>query len=104
MRDVTVDELAVALDEGALVIDVREHMEWQRGHIPGTRLLPMSQLGARVGELDRSTRLYVICQSGNRSGAMTDALRGMGFDAWSVQGGVNAWLRAGRGVATGTAA
>ncbi|MCB0907545.1 MAG: rhodanese-like domain-containing protein [Nocardioidaceae bacterium] len=104
MRDVTVDDLAVALDEGAAVIDVREHMEWVRGHIPGTSLMPMSQLGARVGELDRSSRLYVLCQSGNRSGAMTDALRSMGFDAWSVQGGVGAWLRSGRSVATGTAA
>jgi rhodanese-related sulfurtransferase len=104
MRDVTVDQLANALDEGANVIDVREPLEWASGHISGTTLIPMSQLGARVGELDRSKPLYVVCRSGNRSGAMTDALRGMGFDAWNVHGGVIAWQRSGRPLVSGSAA
>jgi rhodanese-related sulfurtransferase len=102
MSEVALDNFAAAHADGATVIDVREPGEYVGGHVPGAVLVPMGQLPSRVSDLDRSRPLYVICASGNRSGAMTDYLRRAGFDAWSVAGGTSAWARSGRPVVTGT--
>ncbi|WP_404386469.1 rhodanese-like domain-containing protein [Knoellia locipacati] len=101
MIDITLDELASELSRGASVIDVREPREYVAGHIPGSLLVPLTQLSSRLGELDRSRPVYVVCESGNRSSAMTHFLIGQGFDAKSVLGGVGGWVRSGRPVVTG---
>jgi len=36
------------------LIDVRQPGEYQRGHLPGVRLIPMAELAERLGDLDRS--------------------------------------------------
>lgn len=102
MWDIDTETFAAATQQGdAVVVDVREAMEYVQGHVPGAIPMPMSQLGSRLHELNRSARLYLICATGNRSGAMTDALRQMGFDAWNVAGGTMAWVRSGRPLESG---
>lgn len=101
MSEISLEKFASAHADGAAVIDVREPAEYIGGHVPGAVLMPMGQLPSRTGELDRSRPVYVICASGNRSGAMTDYLRQVGFDARSVAGGTSGWVRAGRPVVTG---
>ena len=51
------------------LVDVREPHEFDDvlGHVPGARLLPLAELAARSGELDRGTPLVAICRSGTRS-------------------------------------
>ncbi len=95
------DHLEAALTQGATVIDVREPREYVEGHVPGALLVPMSQLPARVEELDRQAPVHVICATGNRSAAMTDFLQQRGFTAYNVAGGTKAWVRSGRPVVTG---
>ena len=56
----------------------------------------MGRLTSRLDELDRTRPVYVVCASGNRSSAMTDALTSAGFDAVNVAGGTQAWAAAGR--------
>jgi rhodanese-related sulfurtransferase len=99
--EVDVDQLAAAVDGGALVVDVRERGEYAQVHIPGAVLIPMGQLAGRLGELDRASSVYVVCATGNRSLAMTDLLRASGFDAYSVAGGTQAWVSSGRAVGVG---
>ena len=96
MREITVDQLATELDEGATVVDVREVAEYREGHVPGAANIPMGRLPDRLEELDRSRPVYVVCASGNRSRAMTDVLTGAGFDAVNVAGGTSAWAQSGR--------
>lgn len=36
------------------LIDVRQPGEYEGGHLPGARLLPIAELADRLGELDRS--------------------------------------------------
>ena len=95
MWNIDIDTLAAAPSD-VVVVDVREPMEFARGHVPGAVPIPMSQLSSRLGELDRSRPTFLICATGNRSGAMTDLLRSRGFDAWNVAGGTAAWVRSGR--------
>jgi rhodanese-related sulfurtransferase len=96
MREITVERLASALQQGATLVDVREPAEYRDGHVPGAVNIPMGQLNGRLGEIDRDRPVHVVCASGNRSSAMTDLLTANGFDAINVAGGTSAWLRAGR--------
>ncbi len=101
MREIDIDQVAAALESGAALIDVREPDEYVEGHVPGALNVPMSVLGSRIDELDRSEPVHVICASGNRSSAMADLLVAQGFDAVNVRGGTGAWIKAGRPVQTG---
>ena len=92
MFDVTLDDFAAAHTTGAQVVDVREPAEYIAGHVPGAAMIPMGQLPDRLTEIDRSKPVFVVCQSGGRSSAMTDVLRHHGFDAHSVTGGTAAWF------------
>ena len=103
MCDIDVDRLEVVLKEGGVLVDVREPAEYAAGHVPGARLIPMGQLTSRLEELDRGTRVHLICASGNRSDAMTDVLIARRFDAVNVVGGTTAWIQSGRPVESGLA-
>ena len=100
--EIDVEHLERARLDGATVVDVREPGEYVAGHVPGSALMPMGQLASRLGELDKTRPVYVVCASGNRSAAMADLLRAAGYDAYSVAGGTAAWERSGRPVETGT--
>ncbi len=102
--EINIDQLAAAVRDGAAVIDVREPQEYVNGHVPGAELIPMGELPARTGDIERDEPVYVICASGNRSAAMTDFLRQSGIDARSVAGGTSAWAAAGHPVVVGRAA
>ena len=101
MSDVTLDDFtAVHATGSAQVVDVREPAEYVAGHVPGAALIPMGQLPDRLAEIDQSKPVFVICESGGRSAAMTDVLLHHGFDAHTVTGGTAAWTKAGRPVDT----
>ena len=72
--EISIDSYAANRAEG-ITVDVRERMEYAYGHVPGAVWIPMGQLASRLGELDRSKPVHVICTTGNRSKAMADLLR-----------------------------
>lgn len=102
--EIDIEQLDRARPGDATVIDVRERSEYVTGHIPGAELLSMTQLSFRLGEIDKTRPVYVVCASGNRSAAMTDVLVAAGYDAYSVTGGTAAWARSGRPLETGVPA
>lgn len=101
MREVSIKAFASARADGAVTIDVREPGEYLAGHVPGVRLVPMSELAARLDELPRNQPLYLICQTGNRSLDVAGFLAREGFDARSVAGGTSGWQAAGYPVIRG---
>ncbi len=101
MSEVVVDVFAAAHADGAFVLDVREPYEYVGGHVPGARLVPVGQVPARLPDIPRGERVYVVCASGNRSRVVTDLLRRSGYDAYSVVGGTSAWIGSGRPVVAG---
>jgi rhodanese-related sulfurtransferase len=77
------------------VVDVRRLGEHQSGHVPGARHVPLDELAARIDELDRGRRTFVICGTGYRSSIACGLLEREGFaDLVNVVGGHAAWRAA----------
>lgn len=88
------------LGESVVLLDVREHDEWQRGHAPGAQHIPMGEVPARMAEINSGAQLYLVCKVGGRSQRVAQFLQRHGFDAVDVDGGMLAWAGAGRPVVT----
>ncbi|MBI4285069.1 MAG: hypothetical protein HY670_04100 [Chloroflexi bacterium] len=75
-----------------LLLDVRQPEEYAAGHIPGAKLVPLGELEARQGELDRRKKVIAYCHSGRRSMAAAIALTELGFKAvYNMTGGIASW-------------
>lgn len=77
-----------------LLLDCREQDEYELVHIKTARLLPMSEITARVDELaeHRDAEIIVYCHHGMRSLQVATWLRQQGFTrAMSMSGGVDRW-------------
>ncbi len=84
--------------EGYRVIDVREQVEWDQGHIPDATLLPLADLLARAPELlpNRDERLLLHCAVGARSSRASAHLAGLGYsDIVNLVDSLGDWRAAG---------
>jgi len=79
-----------------LLIDVREPEEFAAGAIPGAVLVPLGSVldGSALDGLPRDQEIVVQCQVGARSLTAARVLRGLGFDASNLDGGILAWYAA----------
>lgn len=104
--DVTEAERRLREDPaGPILLDVRELGEFSEVRAPGAVLVPTSQFQARVGELPADRPLMVVCHLGGRSAAVAGFLLRAGrTDVVNVEGGMDAWERAGLPVRRGTPA
>lgn len=74
------------------VLDVREPGEVEKGAIENSVRIPLGQLAARAGELDRDRLWIVHCAGGYRSSIATSILRRAGFlDIANLTGGYDGW-------------
>ncbi|KAF5418725.1 MAG: Thiosulfate sulfurtransferase GlpE [Candidatus Methanogaster sp.] len=77
---------------GFQLLDVRQPREYEAGHIPGAKLIPLGELEYRYGELDRDKRIIPYCRSGHRSMAASTILCGLGFsNVYNLNGGIRKW-------------
>jgi rhodanese-related sulfurtransferase len=91
------------IEEGAILIDIREADERARERIPGARHLALSRLEEADLAVHRGRPVIFHCRTGARTlgnaGRLADRLGG-GCDAYLVEGGLDAWRKAGLPVAT----
>lgn len=78
----------------AIVVDVRQPGEWDRGHIKEATHVPLAQLSSRLEQLPRDRAIITVCQGGHRSARAARTLTRAGHDALNLRGGMNAWQRA----------
>ena len=74
-------------DGSVTLLDTRTVEEFAHGHIDGFTNIPVDELRERLGELDKSKPVYVICQSGLRSYIACRILVGNGFECYNFSGG-----------------
>ena len=74
-------------DGSVTLLDTRTVEEFAHGHIDGFTNIPVDELRERLGELDKSKPVYVICQSGLRSYIACRILAGNGFECYNFSGG-----------------
>ncbi len=78
--------------DGVTILDVRQPNEYQSGHIPGAKLIPLPQLGERIKELDPKKPVVVYCAIGGRSRVAAQMLAGKGFEeVYNLTGGIRSW-------------
>ncbi|MFN7940791.1 MAG: molybdopterin-synthase adenylyltransferase MoeB [Thermoanaerobaculia bacterium] len=90
----SVEELRARREAGEALelLDIREAHEAEIASIPGARLFPLSELPARLHELDSARTYTLSCHRGVRSLQAYDLLRRAGFGRLRVlAGGVDAW-------------
>jgi hydroxyacylglutathione hydrolase len=79
-----------------VILDVRGRSEWDAGHLPGVRHIPLAELPDRIGELPPDAPIVVHCQGGGRSAIAASLLKAHGIgDVSNLTGGYGEWLREG---------
>ncbi len=78
------------------VIDVREPHEYDAGHVPDARLIPVASVFARRDELPRDKDIVFVCAVGQRSALACEMAAAAGLTRlFNLEGGTEAWIKAG---------
>ncbi|MBV9299105.1 MAG: molybdopterin-synthase adenylyltransferase MoeB [Verrucomicrobia bacterium] len=91
---ITATELKTKIDrkDKFVLVDVREQFEYDISRIPGSRLIPLGELPARLSELDSADEIVLHCKVGGRSAKALRILQEAGFRKLNnLQGGITAW-------------
>lgn len=101
--EVDVEAAERMIDDGAVVLDVREPYEHAAGVIAGAVLVPRADVAERIRTLvpDAAVPIVVYCAGGVRSAYATKTLEELGYTgAVSMAGGMHAWEAAGKPTGT----
>lgn len=85
------------MDEGAVLVDIREADEHARERIAGAHHLPLSKLREASIAAEKGKPVIFYCRSGARTLANAPGLAGKidaDCQAYVVDGGLNAWKKA----------
>lgn len=74
-------------DGSVTLLDTRTPMEYSGGCAPGFVNIPVDELRQRLGEIDKTKPVYVMCQSGLRSYLACRILAQNGYDCYNFSGG-----------------
>lgn len=93
----SVHQLKDMLDGGQdiIVLDIRDEIEWQEGHVAGAQHIYVGELEHRVDELPFDRPIATFCTVGHRAGIAASILLRAGFPhIFNVLGSMDAWKAA----------
>jgi phage shock protein E len=68
------------VEEGAVIVDVRSKSEYNAGHLPGSRSIPLERIRNEVASLKKLNKpIITVCRSGTRSGIAKSILKAEGL-------------------------
>lgn len=77
---------------GFQLTDVRGSDEFDAGHVPNAKNIPLPELRNRLGELSRDRRVYLYCGVGQRAYYASRLLQQRGFEVFTLPGGYKTYL------------
>ena len=95
VQEIQPAQLASRLEKGEKleIIDVREPYEWEIGHIPGARLVPLSRIPEEIPRLDKRRETILYCKVGARSRFAAQQLADAGVtEVRNLAGGILRWI------------
>jgi rhodanese-related sulfurtransferase len=96
LQNVSPEEARRLMDEGALLVDIRNPDEYAREHIANAKLVPVSALPAKIDQPQGSRQIIFHCRSGARTATNSSLLfESASCDAYVLDGGLEAWKKAG---------
>ncbi|WP_407570424.1 rhodanese-like domain-containing protein [Deinococcus altitudinis] len=96
MNEVSPKEAQSRMQQGAILVDVREPNEYQEVHATGAQLMPLSEFESSYGTLPKDAEIVMICRSGARSERAGQMLLGSGYtNVSNLTGGTLAWVQDG---------
>ena len=90
--EITLDELAALNSDDVLLVDLRDSVSFEYGHIPGAINISREELEEKITNKEKTICLY--CRNGVVSLSLAEEMRKNGFNALSISGGYFSWLRA----------
>lgn len=96
ISEISIEQANILFADNSIVIDVREALEFNAGHIPNAHHISRGMLEFMIGNhphiQDKSASIVVYCKSGGRSALATHTLQQLGFsNIHSMLGGFDAW-------------
>lgn len=89
MTNLTCDDIRQTLQDGAILLDVRNTNEFDRGALPNAQNIPLAILPVLAHErLDKNSQVLVYCQAGARAVMAEKILTGLGFSNVTNIGGM----------------
>ena len=84
------------INDGAVVLDVRDGTEYAAGHLANSRNIPVADIDKRAAELPAGKPVVVVCATGSRAARAASVLRKSGrADVFCLDGGLAGWQQAG---------
>ena len=77
--------------EGAILVDVRQGMEYNSGHIQNAVNIPLDRIAGITKKAEKDQNVVLYCQSGARSGAALTQLKSMGYKNVYDLGAIHRW-------------
>lgn len=101
IRSISANEVRLEMENGASVLDVRKHGEWNVGHLKRASFLPLSDFPFNIKDLDRNRHYIIHCGGGYRSMTAISIMKNHGFkNLVNVSGGFVPMQNAGLEIVT----
>jgi rhodanese-related sulfurtransferase len=91
LEEIDPEEAVERIGNGAFLLDVREQDEWDAGHAPQARHIPLGELEDRWSEIPSDQQIICVCRGGGRSARAAGALATVGLKTVNLAGGMRAW-------------
>ena len=96
MNEISPRQAQDRLQQGAVLVDVREAHEYEEVHAQGASLMPLSEFESSYNALDKDTEIILVCRSGARSEKAGQFLLDNGYrNVTNLTGGTLAWVQDG---------
>lgn len=91
-NQITIEQVR-KLDEEYTLVDIRDEISFEYGHIDGAKNIPLAKIKEDNSLLPKDKLIVLCCKSGQISDELAENLRDDGFNAVNLEGGYYSWLR-----------